>query len=877
MAYAAITALLQSLERLLQHHPHLILHYNEQVKSLHNKVNLLQGFLEESEKKRYNHESMKHLELEIRDVSCRAGDIIDSKLLNIYAAKNAKCRKKARRILRRSVQEITEKVDFIQQKLIKISQEKKNAATKDLQTGEPVLGGLSRRVYIENHVVGLNNDLQIVKDRLTQSTLRLETIPVVGMGGIGKTTLARRLYEDPSIVLHFHVRLWVSVSQDFQIRILLQDLCQLGNDNEMTIADLAERLYKSLKGRRYLIVLDDIWCTEAWDAVKSIFPDDNNGSRIILTSRLNEVAVHANRERPHHIDLLDPVDSWKLLCLKLFADERCPQELEEVGKEIAAKCQGLPLAIVVVAGYLLKIERTQECWDNFADSVASYVTGDPQQCLDIVALSYNNLPPHLKACFIYFGAFPEDREIPASRLINLWIAEGFLKQVAGESLEEIAEECLMDLIDRNLILVRNVSYGRIKTCIIRDILRDLCLREAKKENFMHVVNHNRHVFHGGKTNSQRLSFHLDCSFSILSTSHIYSILCFSSFSMYSCFRHSAFKLLRVLDIIRSALNHFPVEILQLGNLRFLALSIADELPSTISHLWNLQTLVLNIYSECTTLPWELWTMQQLRHLHFNFCSLFPNPAGAEINGQGDLVLQNLQTLSKLSFSCCTVQVLASLPNLKKLGLYETAEAHVIEKLWLDRVFPSGNVFNSSYTSQSNCWSYISNVAQLHHLEILKLHFIHLFAEERRWVPRVDEFPPNLKKLTLSSSYLPWEDMNVLSMLPNLEVLKLKNNAFVGSDWEQYEDGFARLKYLLIDKTDLVHWKATSTQFPSLQHLLLFRCRCLREVPLDFAEIPYLQRIDVYDSSGAITSIMQIKEEQESVGNDGLLVHIGPAF
>ncbi|CDP10671.1 unnamed protein product [Coffea canephora] len=775
MAYADITALLENLEFLLQSDPHPILHYKEQVESLHDKVNLLRGFLEESEK-RYDRGSMKHLELEIRDVFYKARKVIDSKLLNVYAAKSAKSWKKARRILRRSLRKLTEKVDFILKKLNKISQKRKNAASADLQAGEPVLGGLSRRVYMENHVVGLNNDLQIVKDRLTQSPLRLETIPIVGMGGVGKTTLARRLYEDPSIVLHFHVRLWVTVSQDFQIRILLQDLCQLGNDNEMNNADLAEHLYKSLKGRRYLIVLDDIWCTEAWDAVKSIFPDDNNGSRIILTSRLKEVAVHANRKKPLHIKLLDP----------------------EVGKEIAAKCQGLPLAIVVVAGYLLKIDRTRDCWDNFADSVASYVTGDPQQCLDIIALSYNQLPPPLKACFLYFGAFPEDREIPVSRLIYLWVAEGFLKQVTGKSLEEIAEECLMDLIDRNLILVRRVSYGRIKTCIIHDILRDLCLREAEKENFMHVVNHNSHVFHEGKTIAQRLSFHMDCSFPILSTTHI------------------------------------------------------DSLPSTISHLWNLQTLVLNIYSGCTTLPWKLWTIQQLRHLHFNFCSFLPNPAGAEINGQGDLVLRNLQTLSKLSFSSCTMQVIASLPNLKKLGLYETAEAH------------------------SNCWSYISNVAQLHQLEILKLNFINLFAEERRWVPCVDEFPPNLKKLTLSSSYLPWKDMNVLSMLPNLEVLKLKNNAFVGSDWEQYEEGFSRLKYLLIDKTDLVHWRATSTQFPSLKHLRLFRCRCLREVPLDFAEIPYLQIIDVYGSYDAVRSVMQIKQEQESVGNDDLLVRFDSA-
>ncbi|KAL3512862.1 hypothetical protein ACH5RR_025579 [Cinchona calisaya] len=869
MAYAAVTTLLQSLEHLLQTNPYVILHKKEVVESLYGKVNFLQIFLEDSEKMGYDHEIIKHLEWEIRDVSYKAGDIIDSELRNIYVSESAK----SQRNLFQGLQQVTEEINSIQKKLTKITKEKQNVIIP-LPAGEFLPVGSSRRASnMESHVVGLDNDLQRIKDRLTQFPPKLETIPIVGMGGVGKTTIARKLYDDPFIVLYFHVRLWVTVSQELNIRNLLLNLCQLTVDNEMTKEDLDECLYKSLKGRRYLIVMDDVWTSDAWDAVKSIFPDDKNGSRIIVTSRQNDVAFYVNPENPHHINLLNEVDSWKLLCDKVFWEERCPTEVEDIGKKIAAKCQGLPLAIVVVAGYLLKISRTRAYWENVANSVASYVTGDPQQCLDIIALSYNNLPHHLKASFLYFGAFPEDSEIPASRLIKLWMAEGFLKQVEGKSLEEVADDCLVDLINRNLILVRRRSYGRIKTCLIHDLLRDFCLRAAQKEKFLLVMNHYYDDFHEGENNLRRLSFHSAYDFNNLSTSHLRSLFCYSRVSSFFSFSDKEFKLLRVLDFLVSLFDIFPIEILQLSNLRFLSLSTVVELPSSISNLRNLQTLIL----DCNpNLPSEIWKILQLRHLRFKAYSFLPDPVEAENDGKSSLVLQNLQTLSKLSLSSCTMEVFASLPNLKKLGIYETAEAHITEKCWLGCIYPSDTLFTSVYTVGRKL-SNISNIAQLLKLETLKLIFMKQFLEEQRWYPRVDQFPPNLKKLTLSFSYLPWENMNILSVLPNLEVLKLKNYAFIGPDWQFYEEGFGQLKYLLIYKTDLVQWKATSSQFPSLQHLVLSRCRSLIEVPLDFAEIPSLQTIELHDTNSAAMSVVKIQQELESVGNDGLVVRIHSVF
>lgn len=176
---------------------------------------------------------------------------------------------------------------------------------------------------------------------------------------------------------------------------------------------------------------------------------------------------------------------------RAFRRGTCPPGLMDIGKEIGTKCGGLPLAIVVVAGILARTEKNHEWWTQFAENLISSksVVGDAtEQFMDILALSYNHLPPHLKSCFLYLGAFPEDYEIPAWRLIWLWIAEGFVKQTRETSLEDVADDYLKDLTNGCLVMVaQRSSSGGIKSCRIHDMLRDLCLRKAKERNVLHQI------------------------------------------------------------------------------------------------------------------------------------------------------------------------------------------------------------------------------------------------------------------------------------------------------------------------------------------------------------------------------------------------------
>ncbi|CAA2958519.1 late blight resistance homolog R1A-3 isoform X1 [Olea europaea subsp. europaea] len=201
---------------------------------------------------------------------------------------------------------------------------------------------------------------------------------------------------------------------------------------------LAVDLYKSLKGRRYLIVMDDIWDINAWNDLKRYFPNHNVGSRILFTSRNKEVSLKASpRCVTNVLPFLLEVECWELLQRKVFLKELCPQQLVDIGKQIARNCHGLPLAVTVIAAVLANIEKKKHLWLEVAKNLSSHISRDPNNCNYLLELSYNHLPIHLKPCFLYLGAFEEDREMPVRKLISLWVVEGFIKTEEQKSLERM--------------------------------------------------------------------------------------------------------------------------------------------------------------------------------------------------------------------------------------------------------------------------------------------------------------------------------------------------------------------------------------------------------------------------------------------------------
>ncbi|CAA3010143.1 late blight resistance homolog R1B-8 [Olea europaea subsp. europaea] len=865
MAYAHLLSLTHVLQRTLKYDcSYFLPGEKKQIDSLLEKVVYLQDFLDNFQ--RENIESIEGLERKIIDTARQTEDIIEDRVLEEYASHNGD-------IFTTSFHEMAkliEEVDSIKVRAEKIEDER--GIQEDLERNTSLLvSSLRPDSWGQSTMVGLEDALADIKDRLAGGSSKLDVVSIVGMGGIGKTTLAHKVYIDKYIEYHFHICAWLTVSQEYSVREILLGLLdsmkiQIDGRSETDIYQLGELLYKKLKGRRYLLVMDDVWNIEAWDGVKIYFPDDKTRSRILLTTRLENVANYIKSGSPlHHVRFLNDEESWKLFCLKVFGENFCPLELEEIGKKIAQNCRGLPLAVVVIGGLLSKATKTPHYWRSIAENISLEITSNDEQCSKILSLSYKHLPYHLKGCFLYMGIFPEDFDIKVKVLIKLWVAEGILKPACSKTLEDVGEEYFLDLVQRSLILVqRKGSDGKIKTCRIHDLLRDLCVREAQKENFFHVIKKSVDEIYQD-TGMCRASIHVEKnSLSFSDSVQFYHAT--KGWGIEPRFRASSIgsrplKVLfnsRRLKVLHMEGIHPLLKMEQLVKLRYIY-CFPQMSTASIYKLRNLQTIVcLDDYGSIE-LPPEIWMMPQLRHVMLNASVHLPNPHISEIDGEENsiVVLENLQTLSRIYNFRLTEEVLKRIPNLRKLAVhYDSIEVASWEKY---------------------C---INNLVRLTKLESLKCWLTYTFPCFLAHIT----FPTSLKKLTLEGTELHPKDnlklhpeeLTILGKLPNLEVLKLKNCAFNELEWEPDDGEFLELKFLLLDDVNLKHWRADGNHYPTLERLVISirSCRELDEIPSGFGEITTLQSIELHGCGDSIIeSAKKIEEEQLDYGNEAFKLSI----
>ncbi|KAG8379533.1 hypothetical protein BUALT_Bualt07G0098900 [Buddleja alternifolia] len=847
-SFSIIVSLLRDLEEVIMNREddHLIVNVKVQVKILRQGLMLSQSFLMDIKVLQLSEmEELKEVVMRIRDVAYESEYLINSFLVGDAPLWYLNIR----------IPNVIQKIKIIETGLQDIEKNYDIGALKVAKDFSAQLSlQLKRNSDVEDIIVGLEDKTIDILDQLTGGEKHLQIITIFGMPGLGKTTFAKKLYVHPTVNYYFDKLSWCILSQAYQTKSVLTDILiclesELGRDMIFNMEEekLAEHIYKSLKGRRYLIVMDDVWHSNVWDDLRRYFPDDRNGSRILFTSRNKDVGPP--NSIIHELPTLSNGQCWELLHKKVFGIETCPPQLLGVGNQIAVSCCGLPLAVVVVAGILLTMDQEKSAWENVGRSLASYIFADKNNStMQILELSYKHLPDHLKPCFLYFGAFYEDERIPVRRLKRLWMAEGFICKHERKSLESVAEEYLMELIGKSLVKVtgRRRSDGGVKYCVIHDLLRDLCLRRAEEENFLKLVDHNYSIYN----KHQRLyapfrsvSLNLIYRASHLLLGHYgRRVRSFIGYLLMSPLNVVSMQLLRVLDCWNRDSDDL-VGIETLVHLKYLA--IAPMPASIASSLVNLEFLV--VHGE-VSISSSLLKLAKLRHLQ-----AFKATFNEDCNSI-QMVMNNLEYLSTICiFNLKDEEMLKCSPHLRNL------------KCKCEPFF----IMNEGISSYR--YPDLRFLTQLESLKMIRSSY----GDEKVGIIK---FPSNIKKLTLSGLRLPWKKMLFIGTLPNLEILKLEADAIVGEIWKTRDGEFQQLRFLKLERLEFFcQWDVSfsSEHFPKLQQLVLHDCCSLQEIPCAMGEIETLQLIEVDRCRKSVgRSATQIQEEQRDMtGNEDLRIII----
>ncbi|KAM7489430.1 hypothetical protein LguiB_026914 [Lonicera macranthoides] len=525
-------------------------------------------------------------------------------------------------------------------KKINASFEKINKDANDFGLQKQAVDAVSLQVslnretdsFLDNSkVVGRENEAsKIVKVLINPSNQEfLSVVPVVGIGGLGKTTIAKLIYSDEQIVGHFDARVWVCVSDNFDTKRLLIEILESlkgGKSEEKSRDAILSDLQKELGGKKYLLVLDDVWTESVgkWDDFKSCLLGVNTtkGNGIIVTTRKQGVASIMGTHGSHCLELLSDDKIWSIFKQKAFATGGAPmtQELEEIGLEIAKKCRGVPLAAKVVGGMMFS-KKDKDEWLDVRESVPWVSGGDENETvMGILKLSFNHLPsPFIKRCFAYCSIFIKDWIIEKEQLIQLWMALGFLQfddfGSCKKVMEDLGNQFFNDLVQNSLFQdVGKDMLGNIVCCKMHDLVHDLAQSVSKSECFRlendSLVNDIPQVRHVASYSSGEAIW---TAWSKEKARYLHTLFLCDGMPN----DISNFKCLRVLKLSSVLTANWSNAISKLKHLRYLDLSY-DEitvLPKSIGKLYNLQTLRLGYGVK--ELPDELSNLINLRHLHYD--------------------------------------------------------------------------------------------------------------------------------------------------------------------------------------------------------------------------------------------------------------------
>ncbi|XP_037416155.1 disease resistance protein Pik-2-like [Triticum dicoccoides] len=511
----------------------------------------------------------------------------------------------------------------------------------------------------ESQLIGRESEKEkIIQLFSHNSEQQVKVISLWGMGGVGKTTLVRDMYQRKEISGMFEKRACVTVMHPFNCIDLLQSLVvQLRDKKEET--DLAT----CLKQKRYFLIIDDLSSTTEWDAIKVHLPEIA-GSCIIITTREKNIAEHCSKVETDYIiqlNNLSPDDACILFTKKVFEktinlDEQYP-DLVEQAKLILRKCGGLPLALITIGGFLAKQPKTAFEWRKLNEHISAELEMNPnlETIKAVLMKSYDGLPYYLKACFLYLAIFPEGQQIARRRLVHRWLAEGYSREVRGKSVEEVLDSYFTELISRSMILPSQQSiYSRkgIDSCHVHDLIREIAISKSMEENLVFTLEEGCSLSNQGTVRHLVVSSNWkgdQCEFeNVVDLFHVRSLTVFGNWRPF--YISDKMRLLRVLDLEGKwdLVDHHLKHIGKLIHLRYLSIRGHAEifhLPNSLGNLKQLQTLDIS-GTGIIKLPRTIIKLVNMQHI-------LASDIGKATRGTfEDADEQSLMSLPVQSLYCC---------------------------------------------------------------------------------------------------------------------------------------------------------------------------------------------------------------------------------
>ncbi|GFP91691.1 putative disease resistance protein rga4 [Phtheirospermum japonicum] len=916
MSEAIITVILTQattiLDQLIRQEVQLISGVRKEITKLESEFKTIKAVLIDAEKRQVKEETVKTWLENLNDVAYETDDVLSewitllqkekieglrnkfqssSPTKKVYSVLTLPCLGYNKITLRR---DIALKIKDINEKLAAIAKEKDRynfsvITGNDLSScpDRPRTTSYVDLSKVEGRDLDKNKLLTKLLSEKNQKNQGLNVLSIVGMGGMGKTTLAQVVYNSSDVFRNFDKRIWVCVSEPFdEVRVakaILEDI-EGSAPNLFELETIARKIRHHLEKKKFLLVFDDVWTGNSakWEQIFSTLSIGASGSTILVTTRVETVAKMMGSEYEHRLGKLSDQDSWALF--KKFAfhgrdKEEC-ERFECVGRKIADKCKGRPLTIKTI-GSLMGFKNSLQDWENVFSS-EFWKLEEAGNLFPPLMLSYFDLPSNMKRCFSFCSFFPKDHVIEASNLIQLWMAQGYLGLNEQVEMERLGQVYLQSLAMRSFFqdLVLDKDGKTILSFKMHDMVHDFAQYLTKNE--CRVIEFNsssdlerkigsshKRARHLTVVRSEDKKFpnvpNVEKLFTFWVQSFFDSPPIISQLDQIDPDLFRRLSCIKALDLSRNRIGELPKEIGNLIKLKFLNLSHNPfwELPLAICELYNLQTLKLCACDHLRKLPQEIGKLVNLRHLEIDRTdSLKTLPKGVSD-------LRSLQTLTKFIIvkgndrddPTCGLEELKNLKNLRGClkieGLGFVADPGEAKKADLQKKIHLSDVhldFSPSIQNgnQSGVFEALELHENLHSLQInsfggtnfpnwmMKLTNLHkLFVQDCK---NCTTLPPLGKLPSLVTLHL--EGLNSIKSL---------GPDFFGKNGSGALSAFPKLKKLKISKMenweewDLIIGKDEDSEImPSLKCLKILHCGKLKALPAFLFRKTTIQKLRIHN-------------------------------